>query len=332
MRSLKRIRLSNPFAHQSREDRNVMLICLGFAFVFWLLVKFSKDYTVVREVQLSYELPQGKAFASSPPQTVIVNLKAQGWFFLITSISGKEYHLPYRVPDRSIFGLTSAKVRSDLEDLVNNKEVEITNLLFDGFRIVLEERLEKQIPLVAQYALEMQEEYNLVEQVKLFPDSVWVSGPQSVIEPIQFWLTDSLILNDLDQTYTGQLPIRSAEEGLQVSPASVQVTVPVERFTEKSIFVPVEIVNPPPDSIRLFPDKALVKCVLGLGNYNSLRAEDFRLVADLQKSRLQEGKNSVTLELLEAPAYLHSVSLSPQAIEFFVVKESETEVTTVENQ
>ncbi|MEL6969129.1 MAG: hypothetical protein AAFO02_03080, partial [Bacteroidota bacterium] len=77
-----------------------------------------------------------------------------------------------------------------------------------------------------------------------------------------------------------------------------------------------------------------VKCVIGLGNYNSLRAEDFRLVADLSKSRLQEGKNSVPLELLAAPDYLHSVSLSPQATEFFVVKatESEESVLSDENQ
>ncbi|MEO0876701.1 MAG: hypothetical protein AAFY48_19050, partial [Bacteroidota bacterium] len=172
MLSLKKIRLRNPLANHSQEDRNVMLICLGFAFVFWLLVKFSKDYTVVREVQLSYELPQGKAFANSPPQTVFVNLKAQGWFFLVAGISGKEYHLPYLVPDRTVYGLTAAKVRSDLEDLVNNKEVEITNLLFDGFRIVLENRVEKQVPLLAQYQLGMQEEYNLVAAVELFPDSV----------------------------------------------------------------------------------------------------------------------------------------------------------------
>ncbi len=333
MLSSKKIRLKNPLANRSQEDRTVMLICLGFAFVFWLLVKFSKDYTVVREVSLSYELPQGRAFASSPPQTVFVNLKAQGWFFLVAGITGKDYHLPYQVPDRSVFGLTAAKVRSDLEDLVNNKEVEITSLLFDGFRIVLEERLEKKVPLRAQYELGMKVEYHLVTGVKLLPDSVWVGGPQSVVEPITYWLTDSLVLSDLGQTYTGQLPIVSPEVGLTVSPASVQVTVPIERFTEKSIFVSVEILTPPPDSIRLFPDKALVKCVLGLGNYNSLRAEDFRLVADLNISRLKEGKNSVPLELLEAPAYLHSVSLSPQATEFFVVKAGESaELPSGENQ
>lgn len=336
MLSLRKIRLKNPLADKSQEDRTVLLICLSIAFVFWLLVKFSKDYTVVREVGLSYELPEQKAFAVSPPNTVFVNLEAQGWFFLVAGISGKDFHLPYRVPDRNVFGLTPAQVRSDLEDLVNDKEVEITNLLFDGFRIVLEDRLEKQVPLLSQYDLTMLPEYRLVDSVRMVPDSVWVSGPRSMIDPIRYWRTDSLVLADLSQTYQGQLPIRIAEQGMQVSPASVQVTVPVERFTEKSIFVPVEIVNPPPDSIRLFPDKALVKCVLGLGNYNSLSAEDFRLIADLDKSRIQEGKNSVPLELVERPAYLHSVLISPRSTEFFVIKSNATATSeggaTSENQ
>lgn len=334
MLSLRKIRFRNPLADKSQEDRTVLLICLAIAFVFWLLVKFSKDYTVVREVRLSYELPERKSFSNLPPQTVFVNLKAQGWFFLVAGITGKDYHLPYRVPDRAFFGLTPAQVRSDLEDLVNDKEVEITNLLFDGFRIVLEDRLQKQVPLVSQYELTMLPEYRMVDSVRMIPDSVWVSGPRSMIEPIRYWLTDSLRLSDLSQTYQGQLPIRIAEEGMQVSPASVQVTVPIERFTEKSIFVPVEIINPPEDSIRLFPDKALVKCVIGLGNYNSLRAEDFRLVADLEKGRIQEGKNSVPLELVQRPDYLHSVLISPRSTEFFVIKSNSSQegAVTSENQ
>ena len=323
MLSLKKLRLKNPLADKSQEDRTILLICLGISFVFWLLVKFSKEYTVAREVQLSYELPEGKAFTSFPPEKVVVNFKSQGWFFLVAAISGKEYTMPYLVPDRSIFSLTSAKVRSDLEELINNKDVEVTNLLFEGFRIPLEDKLEKQVPLLAQYDLEMKAEYHLADTVRLLPDSVWISGPESLIMPIQAWVTDSLRLTNLDQTYEGQLAVRSPEESLRVSPASVQVVVPVERYTEKSIFVPVEIVNPSPDSIRLFPDKALVKCVIGLGNYNTLKAEDFRLIADLKKSRTEEGKNSVPLELVKQPSYVHSVLVSPRSTEFFLVKANE---------
>lgn len=322
MLSSKKLRFRNPLADTSREDRTILLICLAIAFVFWLLVKFSKEYTVVREVRLSYELPEGKAFANSPPNTVFVNLKSQGWFFLTAGILRKDYHLPYQVPDRSVFGLTSAQVRSDLEDLVNDKEVEITNLLFDGFRIVLEDRMEKRVRLVARSSIAMVAEHHLADSIQLFPDSVWLSGPRSMIEPIQIWQTDSLRLSKVEQTYKGQLSVRAAEEGMEVSPASVQVTVPIERYTEKSIFVPVEIVNPPLDSIRLFPDKALVKCVIGLGNYNSLDADDFRLIADLNKSRLNVGKNSVPLELVKQPDYLHSVLISPRSTEFFVIKPS----------
>ena len=105
MLSLRKIKLKNPLADKSQEDRTVLLICLAIAFVFWLLVKFSKDYTVVREVALSYELPDSKAFANSPPKAVFVNLKAQGWYFLVAGISGKDFHLPYRVPDRSFLAL-----------------------------------------------------------------------------------------------------------------------------------------------------------------------------------------------------------------------------------
>jgi hypothetical protein len=320
MLSLRKIKLRNPLADKSREDRTILAICLATSFVFWLLVKFSKDYSIVQEVNLTYQLPEGKAFAGTPPAKAYANIKSQGWYFLVTGMVGKEYQLVYQVPDRDVFGLNPATVRSDLKTLLNDEEVDIVNLLFDGFTIVLEERLDKQVKLSIPYTFTMQEEYHLADSVRLEPDSVWISGPKSAVSLIQAWPTDSLKLNDLSKTYEGMIPVRTMEEGLSISPQSVKVIVPIERFTERSIFVPVEVVNPIEDSIRLFPDKALVKCVIGLGHYDSLRMEDFRLVADLSKGRLRAGKNSVPLELVEKPDFIYSVLVSPRSTEFFVIK------------
>lgn len=318
--SMKKIKIRNPLADKSPEDRTILAICLGFSFVFWLLVKFSKEYTVVRTVALRYELPQGKAFVTSPPKSVLVSLTAQGWYFLVGGITGRDYELEYAVLNNSTFNLTPTTLRSDLDDLVNDKEVKFTNLLFDGVRIGLEDQQQVLLPIHLQSKFTFAEEHHLADSVVITPDSVWITGPASQMSTLTYWLTDSLLLQNLDKDYDAQLSLQAPQDGIHIAPAAVQVNVPVERYTEKSIFVSVEVVNPLADSIKLFPDKALIKCVIGLSHFNDLTEDNFRLIADLSKTYVREGKNTVPLELVKRPIYVHSALVSPRSTEFFVIK------------
>ena len=118
------------------------------------------------------------------------------------------------------------------------------------------------------------------------------------MENLEEWSTDSLILENITQNYQGQLALQKPDDGIRIVPEVVDVEMLVERYTEKDIFVRVVIRNPPAgaDSIRLFPDKALIKCVIGLRHYNDLSSKDFRLIEDLKKTYIREGKSTVPVE------------------------------------
>jgi len=323
--SLPKIKLRNLLADKSPEDRTTLAICLGIAFVFWLLVKLSKEYTVMREVAILYDLPLGKTFAQAPPAVVGVSLTSQGWNFLLTSLLGRRYELSYEVPDRANFVLSTFQLRTDIDALLNDKEIAISNILFDGINIELEQQAERLLPVVVNRRLSFTPEYSLVDSLRVLPDSVRVVGPVSQLQNLLSWPTDSLVLEHLNQSYEGFLTLQVPEEGLRIEPQQVRVTVPVERYTEKRFFVPIEIRNAPADSIRIFPDKALLICVLGLGHYNQLTAKDFTLIANLERAQFQAGKNTVTLELERQPSFLHSVLISPRSAEFFVVQKETTQ-------
>lgn len=323
--SIPKLKIKNPLAEESPEDRSIFAICIGIAFFFWLLVKLSDEYTVVREAHISYDLPLGKAFATAPPELLNVNLKSQGWNFFLTGITGKRYELHCDVLDRSTFELTTFELNSKLEAAINDKDVFITNLNFRGFNSALEEQQQRKLPIIVNSRLAFAEEYDLAGAVVAKPDSVVIVGPISQLEGLSYWSTDSLLLDNLSETHIDELRLRIPDDGLQIEFEAIEVTVPVERYTEKSIFVPITLLNPSGDSIRIFPDKALVKCVLGLGNYNRLSAIDFELVADLSQNVISAGKNTVPLELKSQPDYLRNVILSPRSVEFFLIQNTEEE-------
>ena len=101
---------------------------------------------------------------------------------------------------------------------------------------------------------------------------------------------------------------------------SAKLTIPVEAYTEKSLFVPVELKNAPSDSLKVFPDKIKVSFVVGLSQYDSVHYTDFHLVADLKSISLEKGNNAVPVNLTAMPESVNNVVLSRKSVEFFIVK------------
>ena len=107
---------------------------------------------------------------------------------------------------------------------------------------------------------------------------------------------------------------------IQLSNREAELTIPVEAYTEKSLFVPVQLKNAPSDSLKVFPDKIKVSFAVGLSMYDSVHYTDFELVADLKASSLEKGKNTVPVELLAQPEAVKNIVLSRNAVEFFILK------------
>lgn len=319
--SLPKIKIKNHFKDLSPEDRKILLVCLGVAFVFWILVKLSKNYTVHSVAYITYELPLGQSFTTSPPEIVGMDLIAKGWYFFLSSMVGNELRLHYQIPAKPYFELSAYKLQGDIDNLLKDKKVLISQLYFEGFNAQLEEQAVKRLPIVVPTKIVFAPEHALAGDIILRPDSVSVSGPRSQLAELTEWVADSLILNNLSQAHKGQLNVSSDSNELNCIPTSVEVEVNVDHFTEKSIFVPVQFNHSLADSIRFFPDKVLLKCVLGLGYYEDLKPADFTLVAEVDETLISEGKRTVALKLIRQPNFVRDIQYSPRAVEFFIVKE-----------
>jgi hypothetical protein len=317
-----RIKTKLPFAQYSPEDRKIIAICCAIAFFFWLLVKLSKDYVVNEVLELSYELPLGQAFSSEPPQQVSVELGGTGWSLLAARLPARQLQLQLPVRDGGVFTLSPFEVENSLSELLGRR-VAIRQLNLSTVRIPLEPRTQLRLPVRLQQELDFAPGFSLTSSVVLEPDSVSVEGPISKLADLRYILTDSLRTGPLRKSVTQTLALQYPQPGLRLFPSEVTVRIPVEQITEKTLYIPVQIVNAPPaDSIRIFPDKAYIKCLVGLSRYSSLSTSDFVLIANFEEAYLKDGRNSVPLELREQPDYVRNVSYSPAAAEFFLVEQA----------
>lgn len=305
----------------AREDRSLLGICIGIAFVFWLLVKLSQTYRSDKTVELSFTLPEGKTFSTLPPSDILATIQGTGWDLLVDFLSASRIGLAYdlsNVQDR--FVLSRAQLRSEVLSNLSSRGLNIVELNYDDITLLLEQKETKRVPIRLNSRFSFEQGYQLQQPPSLQPDSVTLTGPESTLSEIAFWNTDSLVLSHLRVSVSKTLELTPPPSGVLLGKQQVAVDVKVEQFTEQSFWVPVSIENTK-DSVRIFPQTVQVTCVVGLSRYNALSAADFEITADVEGVALhKDQRNTALLQLTRSPAYVSNVRFSPRSVEFFLLR------------
>jgi hypothetical protein len=88
---LPTIKIRNKkFQLKIREDRAILLICIGIALVFWLLVKLSQTYSTVRPVKFEFQIPENETLSNAPPEDMTVEIEGTGWDLMFDYFSRPE--------------------------------------------------------------------------------------------------------------------------------------------------------------------------------------------------------------------------------------------------
>ncbi len=307
-----------------QKDRAILMVCIGIALVFWLLVKLSQEYSTVRPVALNLSIPEDKALAEAPPTDVRAEIEGTGWDLLFDYFQHAEVVLQYNLEGTDQISLSRNRLRNDILKELAANDLSVGELNYEAISLRLEPKITKRVPVIFHPSLSFAPGYQLQDSVRINPDSTGVTGPASRVEKIERWPADSLVLDNLKSSQNTRLELEPAPAELSLSPQSVEAVIQVEQFTEKSLFVPLELKNRPAgDSLRYFPQRVKVTCVVGLSRYEEVTPSDFKLIADLGGTPVGKERNRVRIELTEQPAFVKSVQFTPAMVEFFIVARKE---------
>ncbi|MCB0553373.1 MAG: hypothetical protein KDD02_07460 [Phaeodactylibacter sp.] len=307
------------FRIQLKEDRAILLICMGIALIFWLLVKLSQTYQTQRPISFELEIPQEKALTELPPADMVAELEGSGWDLLFDYFSHPTVSLVYDMQDVSRLHLNRGQLRNDIAHELRTNDIKVLEINYDNVLLELEDRNSKTVPIIIQRRLSFAPEHHLKAPIGLKPDSVRISGPNSLIDSIHFWPTDSLILKNLKSSSTVILHLQQPNREVLLSANMVEAKIEVEPFTEKTMYVPLVVKNAP-DSLRIFPDKITVTCKLGLSKYDSVSYRDFIAEADLSGISPNAPNNTVPILITQQPDFTRNLQYTPKSAKFFIVE------------
>jgi len=210
---------------ERREKVTVFIVSIIIALVMWFVVSLGKDLSMTVEFNLTVgQMPDNMALASDLPKVVSASVTGEGWRLL--SLNNNPQTIAIDVNQEEIL----------LADMIREK-ISATGVIVLSvqpaiLRTVLEERIEKKVPIYVDHSLTYRGQYGLVGSLRTVPDSIVVSGARSIVDTIDTWITEKLTLNNVNAPIEEVVALRPPATNIRLSADQITVVAHVSEYTE----------------------------------------------------------------------------------------------------
>ncbi|MFO8022102.1 MAG: YbbR-like domain-containing protein [Perlabentimonas sp.] len=316
----------------SRQRANLKVRLAIFSFflvvatILWYLNKLSYEYTT--EVTFPLELentPRGKVIVGDVPEEIILNVRGHGYTLLrywlasrLTPIKIDLNRLPLERMDGSEnkFYLLTSRAQSTVTSQLKT-ELQLDRIIPDQLHFEFAELKEKKVKVVPQLTYSFEPQYMLAGPVTVNPDSIIISGPNSIVDTINSVSTKELDVDNITskQTLTSEI-VRIDQVSL--SKRNVNITIPSEKFTEASFSKPIAIRNLPDTlSLILLPRMVNVKCNVVLSKYRTV--SDMYVEAYVDFLQVENSMDNRLRVQVKGEKYIvDNLDFEPRHVEYFI--------------
>jgi hypothetical protein len=309
----------------------VFIICLLFSTLFWLLTVFSKEYTTDISFNACFlNLPADKILIKDLPSKISVKVKASGFSLLGVQYSAKndtlfidasnvKKHLTSKASNEIYYLLLNNQLSLMAEQLGGNMKVE--KIFPDTVTFVFDQKSQKIVPIKLNLSYSFAKQYQLNGKVKVIPSNIIIRGPKSVIDEINFLETKVQDIKDIESTKRHIIPLKeNKNQSVDYGINSVVAEIPVEKYTEAEIMLPINIKNVPFGYVvKTFPSQVKVKYNVSLDNYDLIKGEQFSVEADLAAVN-DISNNRIKLRLVKQPDKISKAKIINPQVEFIMRK------------
>lgn len=274
---LERLRtLFRPAPESGRRDEDsgrgtAIAVCVLLSVILWLSLTVQEQ----RMVRMSFPVevtgvPEGQALSQRPPSSVDVQLQGRGMDLLRLIFDPPTVRVSAREGEIGV---------QEALDLPRVNEARIESVTPRTINLALEPRVERRVRVEPRINVELAPAHELIDGLTIQPDSITVQGAESVVNDLDAWPTDSLVLSDVRDTVQTEVPLQDSLSGLvERSASEVTVTARAGKFAEETRKVTVEVTGVPAgqDLVALQPSTIRIRYrVLFDQLFESRRSSEF---------------------------------------------------------
>lgn len=303
----------------------VFFFFLVLSSIIWMLMELSKSFIAPVVFNVEYiNLPKDKMVQKKPISEVELLVKAPG--FMLLKYKLKPYNILLSLKnisrDKYASYILPNKQITDLNAQLSN-EIEIISVLQDTIFIEIGNSISKKVPIVPSLDIQYKVGYNLIEKIKLKPDSIIISGSKKLIDSITEISTIPLKLNDIYKDIAVELLLKSPYKSGQIKMSAIKVKIngKVDKFTEGTFKIPVTIINTPFGvKVTTFPKEIEVIYQAGLSNFSKITQNDVSVVFDYKQYENDTLIRFLTPIIVQQSDLIYALKINPAQLDFLIEK------------
>lgn len=306
----------------SDKSREFLIFLFFFLIAsgFWLLQTLNSDYEAEFSIPVRLKgVPNDVVLTSEPPSELRIKVKDKGTV-LLNYMLGKSFFpvtldfSDYRRQNNHVKIYASEfekKIASQL-----NASTRLISVKPDTLEYIYSTGKSKQVPVRLLGGITADRQYYISDTI-YSPDSVIVFAPNNILDTITAAFTQRVELENVSDTTKLRVSLSSVR-GAKFIPNSVELTFPVDIYTEKTVEVPLHGVNFPADKVlRAFPSKVQITFQVGLSRFRKIKASDFVINVSYEEL-LKLGSDKYTVKLRSIPRGVSQVRIVPEQVDFLI--------------
>lgn len=301
-----------------------MLLSLVVALVMWFSFSMRESYPVTMRMPLQVvQTPSGTALRARPPEAATVTLRGDGWTLL---------SLTRRTPAIRVAAESErVDLVAALQEIGLPPGIEVQAVQPQFVDLALDTETNRRLPIRLRQRIETRVGYDLLRAPRLAPDSVTVTGAQSLLGTLDSWPTEVLNAEGVEGDLTRIVALSDTFSGLlNTSVRATRVRVDVGEFTEGERTLQVEVENVPPGVLGVRFDPPRVRAVFRVpsqGDIYDRATNSPRVRAVVDYFDIARDTTATDGQVPVSPRWpddldIRDVTLQPSRVGYFIQREA----------
>lgn len=309
----------------SKKIPKTFISFLITSFLIWLLITFSKEYTTVITYAVNYKnIDQNKLLKETPITEIDVSIKASGFKVLKEKLWRKKIDLEAsklsRKSNSQFYFLPKKQFTNIQRQMISG--VDLQEVIQDTIYLNLGVLASKKVGLKPDLDINYHIGYDLLDDIKIVPDSIVISGPVSQLNEIKNLSLSKLVLKDVKSDFNKEVFINISDNGnnLKTNTTTAIISGKVDKFTEGSLKVPFNIINLPENTnLTILTEDVEVVFVVALSNFAKVSEASFKVECDYKISNNNNLRYLIP-KVVSQPNFIKNIKIIPTKIDFLIQK------------
>ncbi len=211
---------------------SVIIFSILFSIIVWGTVTLSEQFFTLERFNLKIvNLPEGYSCGLVKPESLSLKLKAKGWQLISLNLAGsKEFNLS---ADQDSGRIIVDPFNEINENRWINSGINVLDISPRQVNFLVEKIKFKKVKVEPEVDISFADGYGLATPVKIYPDSVLVSGPSGLLDKMSSIKNKPVEVTSIDHK-TSFIAELETPLGFKLERTQVQLTLDVQRIVEKS--------------------------------------------------------------------------------------------------